>query len=172
MQFLSSAIANGVIFNVLWFCCVAGRYEYLWLVAPAVLVYAGLLIFYGVISARQMGMVILVGVLVDSVYTVTGVFRFDQDNLLLPLWMCVLWVAFATTLPLSMKLFGRNGYLAALTGALGFPFSYFIGEKLGAISFGLPFHWMALMVGVTWAMILPLMYQWVKMPGSVAHEGV
>ncbi|MFM1897384.1 MAG: hypothetical protein RLZZ385_2458 [Pseudomonadota bacterium] len=170
MHALTSPLANALIFNMLWFGCVAGRYDYLWLVAPAVLAYAALLVYTGRIEPRQMTLVIVAGILIDSFYTATGVFRFDEATLLLPLWMCVLWVAFATTLPLSMKLFGKNVYIAALTGAWGFPFSYFIGQKLGAISFGLPFAWMAFLVGITWAIMLPIMYQWMLQPRSLNHE--
>jgi hypothetical protein len=73
--------------------------------------------------------------------------------------MCTLWIAFATSLPLSLKLLGRNAYLAALTGATGFPFSYYVGYKLGAISFGLALPWVIVLVALTWAIFLPILFR-------------
>lgn len=106
--------------------------------------------------------VVGIGILIDSFFTAIGFFRFDQSNLYLPLWMCMLWVAFATTLPLSLRMAGKSIYLSAATGAIGFPFSYYLGAKFGAVSFSLPFPMVATILTITWAIVLPLMFHLVN----------
>ena len=159
MKLLTSSPFNVVINNLFWAGCVVGRYEYLWLVAPAIFSYVALLIVSESIRLRQLLPIISVGIVIDSLYTASGVFQFQHHTLLLPLWMWLLWVAFSTTLPLSLRLLGRNTYLAALTGALGFPFSYYLGFQLGAVSFGLPLGWVMLMLGLTWGVLLPILFK-------------
>ena len=162
IKIVTSAPFNLVINNLFWAGCVIGRYDFLWFVAPAILCYVALLIYARVIQMSQLLLPIGLGIVIDSIYTALGVFQFEYHSVLLPLWMCALWIAFSTTLPLSLKLFGENAYVAALTGALGFPFSYYIGYKLGAVSFGLALPWVFALVAITWAVLLPIMFEWIK----------
>ena len=170
IKFLTSSPFNVVVNNLFWAGCVIGRYDFLWLVLPAILCYVALLVFRKAVLPNQLLVVICIGVIIDSVFTVSGIFQFEQNNLFLPLWMGALWIAFATTLPMSLKLLGRNAYVAAATGAIGFPFSYFAGEKLGAVSFSLPPSVTLLLVACTWAIALPLMYHLINRPRVIANE--
>ncbi len=159
-KIVTSSPVNLALNNVFWAGCVVGRYDLLWIVAPAILCYAALLIYAGTVRFNQLILPILLGIAIDSVFTALGVFQFANHGAMLPLWMCALWIAFATTLPLSLRLLGRNAYLAALTGALGFPFSYYLGYKLGAVSFGIALPWVIALVALTWAFFLPIMFWW------------
>ena len=170
MKLLTSSPVNMVINNLFWAGCVIGRYEFFWLVAPAILCYVALLFCAGVVTPKQLLFPIILGIFIDSLFTVTGVFQFEQRGLLLPLWMWFLWIAFSTTLPLSLRLLGKNGYLAAFTGAFGFPFSYYLGYKLGAIKFGLPLPWVIALIALTWAALLPVMYKWINSPAEPSNE--
>ncbi|MEZ5491933.1 MAG: DUF2878 domain-containing protein [Gammaproteobacteria bacterium] len=170
LKFITSSPVNMVINNLFWAGCVIGRYDSFWFVAPAILFYVALLIYARVVTLKQLLFPIILGIAIDSLFTVTGMFQFEPQGLLLPLWMCSLWIAFSTTLPLSLRLLGHNGYLAALTGGLGFPFSYYLGHKLGAIQFGLPLPWVITLIALTWAVLLPMMYKWINTQPVLNHE--
>ena len=160
IKIVTSSPFNMAINNLFWAGCVIGRYDFLWLVAPAILCYVALLVYTEVVKLNQLILPIGLGILIDSMYTAIGVFQFEHHSVLLPLWMCTLWIAFSTTLPLSLSLFGKNLFFAALAGAVGFSFSYYIGYKLGAISFGLALPWVFSLVALTWAIVLPIMFRW------------
>ena len=162
MKLLTSSPVNMLINNLFWAGCVVGRYDFFWLVAPAIACYVALLVSAGVVTLKQLSFPIVLGICIDSLFTASGVFQFEQEMPFLPFWMWSLWIAFSTTLPLSLRLLGSNNYLAALTGGLGFPFSYYLGYKLGAIEFGLPLPWLIALVALTWAGLLPVMYKWVN----------
>lgn len=170
MKIVTSSPFNLVINNLFWAGCVFGRYDMIWFVAPAIMVYVALLLYSRVIQLSQILFPVGLGIIIDSIYTASGVFQFEHHSVLVPLWMCALWIAFSTTLPLSLRLFGKNAYLASVTGALGFPFSYYLGYELGAISFGIGIPWVILMVALTWAALLPIMFYWINRQQVVFNE--
>jgi|GEM_PF-808376 len=172
IKFVTSVPFNMAVNNLFWAGCVIGRYNFLWVVAPAILCYVALLLYARVVSFNQLLLPIGLGILIDSIYTALGIFQFDHHNIFLPLWMCTLWIAFSTTLPMSLRLFGKNNYLAAVTGAVGFSFSYYIGYKLGAISFGLALPLVFLLVALTWAIFLPVMFKWINTQQVVFNEAI
>lgn len=74
-----------------------------------------------------------------------------------PLWIYALWANFALTLNHSLRwLQGRYG-LAALLGALFAPVAYYNGAQLGAASIAAPAWRALLLVGLAWALWLPLL---------------
>lgn len=166
----ASAPVNWFLNNLFWAGCVVGRYEFIWLVGPCVAAYVLLLLRQEIIRPFQVVPPLLLGVLVDSLFTAAGLFVFEPRSLLLPAWMWVLWLAFVTTLPLSLRLFGGNPYLAALTGAIGFPASYFIGYQVGAIQFALPLPLTLAILSTTWAILLPVMYAWTNRKPGLVYE--
>lgn len=158
MGLLLSKPFNLVAFNLMWIGCVLGRGDWLWLVAPAVFAYTGLLLFTRTVQPHQLVIPFAVGVSSDMLMTVTGLFQFDNAPLLLPAWLIVLWVAFSTTLTRSLELIGRNKWIAAGCGALAFPFNYGVGERLGAVSFGDTPLLALLALAVTWMLLLPVLF--------------
>lgn len=99
--------------------------------------------------------VALVGLAIDKLCQVTGLFVFPQDRF--PAWLVVLWFAFAFALPQGLG-FLRKLRLPLLAGVgllLG-PLSYGIGQRLGAVEFGLPLLPALAILGGIWAMFLPL----------------
>ena len=149
---------NIVAFNLTWLACVLGREQYLWLVAPAVLAYVALLVRHRVISLGKLLVLIAIGISIDALLTATGVFQFNSAELVIPLWLVVLWIAFATTLFLSLQVIGRYKLVAALCGALVIPFNYAVGERLGAVSFGETYVIALLSMSAIWIIGLPLLY--------------
>ena len=96
----------------------------------------------------------------DGLITLAGVLKFHESvawGWPMPLWMILMWPNFAATLNSSMKwLLGRYR-LAAFLGAISGPFSYYGGVKWGAVDFGCS-NWIALtVIGVEWAVAMPLL---------------
>lgn len=143
---------NALWFQLTWLCAVLGRESLL----P---VTAGLLVLHFALVARPLDElrallpVALVGIAVDSALSLTGIFHFP-GILPIPLWLCALWLAFATTLGRSLDFMRRRLWLAC---ALGAPASlnYLAGERLGAVIFGPgDILTMALLVPL-WMLLLP-----------------
>lgn len=149
---------NLIAFNLIWLGSVIGRYELIWVVAPAVLLYAGLLIFTGTVNVYQVLLPALLGICVDASLTLFGVFQFSDERLLLPLWLFVLWIAFATTLSQSLAVIGKHKLVAGIAGAVAVPLNYFVGERLGAVSFGYSVPITIVLLSSIWALLLPLLF--------------
>lgn len=158
LRVLLSKPFNIVAFNLTWLACVVGREDYLWLAAPAVLVYVTQLVRHRVIELSKLLPLIAIGISIDVLLTALGIFQFNTGGLLIPAWLMVLWVAFSTTLFLSLQMIGRYKMLAALCGALVIPFNYAIGERLGAVSFGDAYLVALLSMSAVWIIALPLLY--------------
>ncbi len=161
---------NILLFNAIWFGCVVGQGNYLWLIGPVLCCYVVLMLRAGRFSLLQLLLPIAIGVSVDLLLTQNGFYQFDNQLLLIPLWLVILWVAFSTTLTQSLRFLGKNIYLAALLGAIGFPFSYAMGERLGAVSFGDQFFRVMVMLCVIWAVLLPCIYRWIDRPARAIDE--
>lgn len=98
--------------------------------------------------------VALAGIVLDLLCQLSGLFVFPQDRF--PLWLAVLWFAFAFTLPQGLG-FLRKLRLPVLAGVgllLG-PLSYGIGYRMEAVEFGLPLLPTLALLGLIWALFLP-----------------
>lgn len=148
---------NALWFQATWFCAVLGRETLLPLTAGLILLHLAL--------ARdlksellQLSGVALVGITVDACLSAGGFYLFE-DGVLVPLWLCCLWLAFATTLRRSLAFFGPRPMLTALAGAVVLPFNYLVGARLGAVEFGHALPLTLIVVGVAWALLLPVLYR-------------
>ena len=157
-KFLLSKPFNVVAFNLTWLGCVVGRESYWWAFAPVVAGYLTLLVQYRIFRIRQFLMLFGLGVSIDSLLTVLGVFQFGPTLFFIPLWLVLLWAAFTTTLFLSLEIVGRSKWIAAICGALAFPFNYAVGERLGAVSFGSSDTFALAALSAIWAIALPAMF--------------
>src|SRR5690606_8219450 len=95
------------------------------------------------------------GIVIDLLLLQSGLFVFPDNRF--PAWLALLWLAFAFALPQGLGFLGKQPLpLQVLVGALLGPFSYGIGARLDAVSFGLPL-WSALgALALLWALYLPL----------------
>jgi hypothetical protein len=100
----------------------------------------------------------LVGVALDSFQLALGVFEFPSGAVsqwLVPPWIAVLWIQFATILPFCLRwLSGRYGLAAAL-GLVGGPLAFYAGERFGAVLFLEPRGFHYLILGMVWGVALP-----------------
>ena len=157
-KFLLSKPFNVVAFNLTWLGCVVGRESYWWAFAPAVAGYLTLLVQYQIFRVRKFLMLFGLGVSIDSLLTVLGVFQFGPTLFFIPLWLVLLWAAFTTTRFLSLEIGGRSKWIAAICGALAFPFNYAVGERLGAVSFATTDSLTLATLSAIWAVVLPAMF--------------
>jgi hypothetical protein len=98
--------------------------------------------------------VALAGIAIDVLCQLSGLFVFPQDRF--PLWLAVLWFAFAFALPQGLG-FLRKLHLPVLAGVglvLG-PLSYGIGYRMGAVEFGLPLLPTLALLALIWCIFLP-----------------
>ncbi len=99
--------------------------------------------------------VALGGITVDVLCQQAGLFIFPQGRF--PLWLALLWLAFAFALPQGLGFLRKLPLplLAAVGLVLG-PLSYGIGARLGAVSFGPPLLTALVILALLWALLLPL----------------
>jgi hypothetical protein len=161
-RLLEHPLYNGIWFQLTWFSCVLGRDAWLPL-SLALLAMHFLLVQNPALELRRLAPIMALGIAVDSTLSLLGVFSFN-GNVLAPLWLCMLWLAFATTLNRALATFGRWRWLAAVVGGVGVPFNYAVGAKLGAVALPLaPWLTTTLLIAI-WALLLPLFYQLAKRP--------
>lgn len=98
-------------------------------------------------------LILLLGVLLDSVLLAANVLRFESA-LVLPLWFVLLWGIFALAAVEFMTRVLTRPWLAALLGASGGPLSYWGGAALsgGVLQFPSPLYSVTVLV-VVWALL-------------------
>ncbi|MDD9890644.1 MAG: DUF2878 domain-containing protein [Gammaproteobacteria bacterium] len=149
---------NLIVFNLMWIGLVLGRESFLFITVPVVIGYVTFLITSGRIKAYQLLVPAGIGISVDSLLTIFGIFSFANSNFLIPLWLIMLWLAFSTTLTHSLSFLSKHWFIAAIAGGVAFPFNYAVGERLGAVTFDAPFILTMLVIGIVWLFLLPVLY--------------
>ncbi|WP_137167095.1 DUF2878 domain-containing protein [Salinimonas lutimaris] len=150
-------VVNFIWFQTIWFLAIFTQYAYSWLLV-------GLLAAFFVFSARRgpdlvlMVLVVLLGLVVDSLLTVAGIFVFSSPGfgLPIPLWLLALWAGFSLTLPYSLNYLQGHPVICALLGAIFGPLSYWAGARFGAVSFDQELSITLGLLAVVWAGVFPL----------------
>ena len=158
VKLLETRLFNIVAFNLLWLSCVVGRSSFLLISVPLLSAYLWFLIDIKSVSLTSLLIPVAIGIATDTALALGGVFQFHDSLFVIPLWLIVLWVGFATTLSQSLSVFGKNKWIAACGGALAFPFNYGVGETLGAVSFGGTYLATMAILALLWAALLPLSF--------------
>lgn len=153
---------NALWFQSTWFSCVLGREHWLPLTI-AMLALHFVLVANPLAEARRLAPIALAGIVVDSLLSLVGVFDFGP-GVIIPAWLALLWVAFATTLSRSLSFLGRHVWLAAAVGGIAVPFNYAVGARLGAVDFGLSPVITAVALIAVWAALLPNLYRLARQP--------
>lgn len=158
-----SKLVNFLAFQTCWFACVLGAAAGVyWLGPAAVAAFAAVHLSRVAAPGRDLRLglaLLLLGVVLDSLWTAAGLLRFERSGPflgLLPLWIGALWVNFALTLYHSLAWMRGRYLLGALLGAISGPLSYWAGVRLGALGFH-PDVWPSLLVlAGSWAVALPV----------------
>lgn len=100
------------------------------------------------------------GWVLDSALMHLGLFTFTGSTVVLPFWLALLWLLFASTLDYSLNWTKRPWWLGSLLGAVAGPLSYWGGATLAGV--GLPLGvWPSLVVlALIWALLMPALH-WV-----------
>ena len=162
-QIVTSKPLNLIIFNLLWVGLVLGRDSLIHLTLPSLLIYLACLLRIVNFKLHQVLLPAIIGITIDSSLTFLGVFNFPDSNLIIPLWLIVLWINFSTTIPLSLSFIGKNKLVAFGLGATALPFNYAVGERLGAVTFGEPYLFSILVLVLVWSVSFPILFM-------VSHE--
>lgn len=153
-------ILNAGMFEVVWFICVWGGD-----LAAAAAVAAMLTVHFWLVAQpgewRFIAAVAAVGIVIDSLFFGLGVLQRADQQPFMPLWLMILWLAFATTLKHCFSKLSRFPWLAALLGAIAGPLSYFGGGLLnGGVTFAEPL-WLSFgALAVCWAILFPALLHW------------
>jgi hypothetical protein len=154
---------NFIMFQIGWLACVlGGAHGWPWL---GVAVTAAIVAVHLRQAARPQTEAVLIvlsgllGFVADSLLTGMGLLRFSSGQFhphIAPYWMAALWMAFATTLNVSLRWLKPRLGLAALLGAVAGPLAYYGGAKLGGVAFAEPLVSLIAVAGV-WTLAMPLL---------------
>ncbi len=100
------------------------------------------------------------GICVEAIHMASGAIQYGAGASvagLPPAFMIGLWVAFATLVTTSLSWLKDRLWLAVVFGALASSPSYFAGSKLGALTLGEPLWHSLAIIGLVWAVALPLL---------------
>ena len=155
---------NAAWFQSTWFCTVLGGDTLLPLAVGLLLLHL-FLVRNTWEELLQLSTLAAIGISVDATLSATGIFQFPRDALV-PLWLCCLWLGFATTLTRSLAYLGSRPLLVAAAGAVVFPLNYWAGHRLGAVDFPQGLNTTLGVMALCWACVLPAMY---KVAGQLAQ---
>ncbi|EKT4488996.1 DUF2878 domain-containing protein [Shewanella algae] len=100
----------------------------------------------------------VIGIALDAMLHLGGVFEFDSPSRLLPLWLCCLWGHFAATLGVSLAwLRDLPKWQQALFGAVGGAGSYLAAFRLEAVAWPLGQSATFSLLILIWSLLLPLL---------------
>jgi len=157
MKLVDTFWFNAVWFQATWFCCVLGREPWLPVALLSLALHFYLVSDRG-LEFRRLLPVAMVGIGVDVMLTLTGVFDFDSATIV-PGWLIALWWVFAAALYRSFAKIGQSMWLAAVLGGIAVPFNYMVGAGLGAVTLPLGEMLSGAVLVAIWIFLLPLLYR-------------
>jgi hypothetical protein len=135
-------IVNAIGFQLAWFICVQGN-DLFAVLAATVLIILYLMMFNTRLKTWKVLIAFaLLGYLGDGIISI--IFSLDYSgslndgnhlNVLAPLWLLSLWLAFATTLNHSMQWLFKTPYLTVFVALFFVPISYFAGITMSGSTF-------------------------------------
>lgn len=174
---MKSWLPNLLGFQIVWLAAVAGAGMGLWWSGVlALLVFATLQLAFSArrgADLRLMGAAAAIGLLLDSAWIWSGLVVFATPlpfAWLAPIWIMVLWLAFALTLNHSMASLQGHPWIAAALGAVGGPLAYYIAAHAWQAANVNEPAWPAyLALGVAWGIVTPLLLAMASHLAPTAH---
>ncbi|MEZ0288817.1 MAG: DUF2878 domain-containing protein [Methylophilus sp.] len=159
-------IFNFISFQLLWWACVLSAKPGLGLaVFLLVLLFTAAHLQW--VESWQQALPLLMtatfGCILDQIGYLNGWVSFEYHSVLvnyIPFWMIALWLAFASTLNVSMRWLQVKPVLAAVLGGIFGPLAYLGAAQLGVIHLPSPTFSLA-WVALEWAIAMPLLL-WIR----------
>lgn len=155
-------IINFLLFQLAWFACVIGAaYQLPWLgvvITAVILSWHFSRVHQVKPEALLMSLALIIGGCFDQFMLMTEWVKYQShgwSNAIVPMWILALWVAFASTLNVSLAWMHGRYLIALIFGAVGGPLAYLGADKLGAVTLDGNASYIALSIG--WAIITPLL---------------
>lgn len=155
-------LANFILFQLAWFACVTGAaYGMPWLGVSVTLITTAWHLHQSKRAKPEMLLmfaVLLIGASFDQVMLLLELIVYQQhgwSTSLVPVWILALWLAFASTLNLSLAWLQGRYLIAVIFGASGGPLAYFGAQNIGAVTLPSSASYIALSIG--WAVITPVL---------------
>ena len=157
-EFRYSKLLNFAWYQLLWFVAVMWGDTLAWLLLVLLLMHLA-----SVSSVRSELQVVvpvaLLGCVIDGLIAAAGYYVFDPAPQLLPIpvWLIAIWLGFAGTLRHSMGWLVAKPRLMTILTCVGAPLTYLAAARLDAVSFPMGMWPTALIVGLGWAAIAPVL---------------
>ncbi|HEY0561937.1 MAG TPA: DUF2878 domain-containing protein [Methylophilus sp.] len=159
----AKVIINFVLFQAAWLICVLGAaYQLPWLAFVVALILVGMQLVWTPLPARELSLLLIatiIGAVFDQLLLNHGVIQYQAhgwSGAIVPIWIIGLWIAFASTLNVSLRWLRDYRVAQVLLGVIGGPIAYYAAEKLGAVTVTLtPASYIVLAVG--WGLVTPLL---------------
>ncbi len=158
-------LVNQGLFQLAWPACVIGAaHEIFW---TGLLVVGALVIWQlnrcnrHPLDLRMISVCLVLGFTLDTLWIQLGLLEFAMawpSTQFAPFWILLLWIAVALVINHSMAAFKHRLMLLAVAGGIGSPVSYFAGSRFGAVEWVAPAWQVILATGLSWAIVLPLLF--------------
>ena len=161
---LTKGFWNLISVNIGWLACILGAARgHYWLglvVVPILFV-----IHITAIQRRKILEIFIVamastaiGFLTDTTLIIVG--TVEPNRWLMPapfttVWDLMIWANFSLTLNASLRFLQKRPLVAAFLGAICAPWTYYAGDRLGALNFSEPVFSSLLWVGAVWLFAMP-----------------
>lgn len=154
---LAAVVFNGMLFNLSWLAIV---YTHSTAFAPAIALLHLLVHFAvmgrGVVEARLVLGVCVLGFALDQAIFAGGVLATSGPYAVAPIWISCLWPVLATTLMHAFSPLQKRLVLAIFIGGVGGTASYLAGARLSDVEFVSQF-WGPATMALIWAILFPVL---------------
>lgn len=114
-----------------------------------------------------------IGLVAEAALIAGGFARYavsPQNAILPPLWLIAIWMAFATTLNVSLSWLKERMVLAAALGFAVAPLSYYAGERLGGMALSDPQLVSLGAIGAVWMAAFPAVLMLARLLNGVTDH--
>ncbi|MEW6990999.1 DUF2878 domain-containing protein [Colwelliaceae bacterium 6441] len=150
-------LLNIIGFNLSWFGLVMIGNSYI----PFTLIWLAMHVYCCKQPLAELKLLIsitIIGTAVDSLLQFFDVLVFTDRNSI-PLWLVMLWCAFAATIAHSLQFLRSSIKLQWLVGYIFPPLSYLAGSHLSAVEFGYDLAISFIVLGTIWSLLFVLFFR-------------
>lgn len=158
---MSRVVGNFVLFQLLWFAAVLGAAQGAsWWALPVLIAMLAWTPITGASLLADLRLLIIgvaIGLVFEIAFIASGAIAYQAQwsNWAPPVWIIALWAGFAISFNHSMAWLCQRPGLACVFGGTGAVLSLLAGLRLGAAEALMPSWQVALIYGLSWAVLVP-----------------